>query len=602
MPREKSLETFSESDRRGPVPAFWALCAAVALAAILGRLPAFAAWWTLDDWGLLARAAGLPEAAMSGWPARWLSQHLYWTLTGPLFGLDADAHALVRLLLHAGCAVLTARLARRAGANPAGSLLAGLLLAVSPLSFTPLYWAAGVQELLGAVFALLAIDRWLAGGRPNLWLAVAAAVLSLLAKENGLGLPLFFLALTWAGAGVRLPDKAFAWALNLLLLLAAVGAGALALAHFATGPDDPYALGGWWTMLVNLGVFGWWLASPGPLLAASVSMPMTIAGWLLFALWAAAAVVRWRRGDRVLAATWLAAVLSLGAALPLQGQVHPYLGYLAAAAGAVALGSLVPQRVRLRPLTATFLAVAAAAWGFTSMQARLGARNEMGFPADPVVRATSLSWQACRLLRDLPAGGAPGVPASLTLLQVPVTREAAATSARFGERWVMRSELQTALGGAWGPRLVLPTGAQAHWANALVGSPAGNLVLVEAGTGFKVWGRTANALLYAALTDVGLGHFERARRHLLRAAQLNQETVSFLFDEGQMIIPLEMVLERKREFIDWTAGRLNEEAAGREVGGMQEMFFNLLSVASGRSVEELQAGSRVLAGPDRKDD
>ncbi len=49
---------------------------AVLLAAILGHLPAFGAWWTLDDWNFLGRAAGLTETA-GGFPARFISQQLY---------------------------------------------------------------------------------------------------------------------------------------------------------------------------------------------------------------------------------------------------------------------------------------------------------------------------------------------------------------------------------------------------------------------------------------------------------------------------------------------------------------------------------------------
>ncbi len=131
------------------------------LAAVLGHVPLLGAWWCRDDWGLLARAAGLIEKP-HGLPARWLSQHAYWQLTWPLFGLNPAPHAVVRLLLHGLASLLVARLARRGGLRPAGALLAGLVFAGSPLAFLPLYWAAGIQELLAAALALLAIDRWLA--------------------------------------------------------------------------------------------------------------------------------------------------------------------------------------------------------------------------------------------------------------------------------------------------------------------------------------------------------------------------------------------------------------------------------------------------------
>ncbi len=185
---------------------------AVFVAAVSGRMPALGAWWNLDDWGQLARAAGLDAgAAASGWPARLLSQHIYWDLTWPLFGLNSDAHALLRLALHGLAAVLVVRIAARGGLGPLSRLLAGLVFAASPLAFTPLYWASGIQEILAAVFALAAVERWLAapsqGRRQLAWASVLAA-LSMFSKESALGLPLLFLVFAWLRVGVRLEDKA----------------------------------------------------------------------------------------------------------------------------------------------------------------------------------------------------------------------------------------------------------------------------------------------------------------------------------------------------------------------------------------------------------
>jgi hypothetical protein len=118
----------------------------------------------------------------------------------------------------------------------------------------------------------------------------------------------------------------------------------------------------------------------------------------------------------------------------------------------------------------------------------------------------------------------------------------------------------------------------------------------ETATGLRVWGQTWNALLYAALTDIGLGHFDRARRHLVKAAAINEEVVLFIYDEGQMIIPLAMVLEKKESFIDWTVRQLNHGASPHEVGGLQDMFFHLLSSCTGRSIGELTHGSKLLSG------
>ncbi len=241
---------------------------AVFLAAVLGKLPALGAWWSQDDWGLLGRAAGIVQTGAGEFPARILSQKLWWSLTWPLFHLDPTPHAWCRLLLHGASAVLVLRIGSRAGLKPLAGLTAGLLFAATPLAFTPLYWAAGVQEILAVFFALLAVERWLVGGRTNLLWAVLAAAASIFAKESGLGLPIFFTILLWTGSGVSLRDKSFAWAMCLLLLLIAVIEGVLVVNHFATNSGDPYATGGFIVAISNLGVLGWWLATPGPVFAS----------------------------------------------------------------------------------------------------------------------------------------------------------------------------------------------------------------------------------------------------------------------------------------------------------------------------------------------
>ncbi|MBE0564464.1 MAG: hypothetical protein IH621_00780, partial [Krumholzibacteria bacterium] len=186
-------------------------------------------------------------------------------------------------------------------------------------------------------------------------------------------------------------------------------------------------------------------------------------------------------------------------------------------------------------------------------------------------------------------------PHAVVLLQVPVDAEGARRAAELGERFVAASELQRALGGSLGPNLAGQGRLRVTWANGLMAAPRDALVLCEAADGFRLWGRTPNALLYAALTDVGLGHFERARRHLLRAAALGDEHIAFLYDPGQMVVPLQLVLQNKEAFVDWTVSRLGGDLSAQEVGGLQEMFFNLLSMATGRPVQALAEGSRAVA-------
>jgi len=594
----------------GPAgPRGWLPEIAALTAAIVGRLPTLGAWWNLDDWGQLARAAGLDAGQPgSGWPARWLSQHFYWDLTWSLFGLNSDAHAVMRLVLHGLAAVLVVRIARRSGLGPLSRLVAGLVFAASPLAFTPLYWASGIQELLAAVFALAAVERWLAApsrGRSQLAWATGFTVLSLLSKESGLGLPLFFLVCAWLRVGVRLADKAFAWAMIMLQLLAAVAAGGLVLTHFATGAGEQYATGGLTVGLKNFGVCGWWLMSPGPILASTVSGLMIGAGWLFFGGWAAWGVLQMRRRNPAVLLALVAALLVVAPVLPLQDRLVPYLAYLAVAPLGLLVGSIAQQvrttrlqHLGLPPLLGLFTLVAIA-WGFFGMETRLRNRNELGLVADPVARATALSWQGCRTIQTLRsqpilAAGQADRFTHLALVQPLVDPQTIDLAEQLGERWARRSNMYLALGGTVGPRLMLGPETLVHWANGLTTASTKAVVLCETATGFRLWGRIENALLYAALTDVGLGHFERARGHFNRAAELSGDQIVFIYDEGQMVVPLPLVVKQKEAFIDWTLALLDQNVPPLEVGGLQDLFFNVLSSSTGRSRKDLQAGSRPL--------
>jgi len=582
------------------------------LAAVLGRLPAMGAWWTLDDWGQLARSAGLDTGeVLPALSARWLSQHLYWDLTWPVFGLNSDAHAIVRLLLHGLAAVLVVRLAKRGGLSSLPSLIAGLIFAASPMAFTPLYWASGVQELLAAVFALAAVDRWLAAGeigRRGLVWATIFSLLSMLSKESGLGLPLLFLALAWARAGLRLEDKAFAWAMIMCQLAGAVVAGTLVLEHFATAPGEAYSLGGALLMVSNLFTFGWWLMSPWPILTSHVSLPMSMAGGLLFLAWGVWGVVLARRNQGLVLFALFAALLVLAPSLPLQRRLVPYLGYLAVAPVALLLASIWQALARgskftpdLSPVAVSLLALATAA-GFWGMQLRASHRTELDLLADPVVRATAVSWDACQAFRQLQQPrDVPGVATAelthLTLLQPLVDPTSSALAREMGERWTQPTDLFESLSGTRGPRLILGPEVQVNWANGLTTASSKAMVLCETATGIRYWGPLGNALLYAALTEVGLGHFVRARAHMNRAAELGGDQIMFIFDEGQMVIPMAMVLQQKEAFTDWTLGLIKQGTSRMEVAGLQDQFYNVLSAASGRSVADLTAGSRLIAAP-----
>ena len=578
--------------RGGPKP-IWIQAACLG-AATLGRLPALGAWWNQDDWGLIARAAELAPA-VGGAPARLVSQLLYWRVCYPLFGLNPDPYTWSRLLLHGLAAALTARIAWRAGLPPLAQLLAGLLVAATPLVFTPLYWAAGSQELLAVTLALAAVERWLAGGRCAVVATLVLATGSILAKEAGLGLALLLGILLVGGAGATSAPRRSAIVVLVLIALVAVGESLLVLRRFAVGPADAYAISAL-AVPTNLTAYGWWLASIGPRFAANITLPMAAGGGALWLLWGGWAVVSRNRGDRLPAVALLAALLALAPVLPLVHHAYPYLGYAVAPAGAVTVASLVPRRWPLRTPLALLLVIAAVVTGTAGMQIRLGERTAAGLPADPLVRRTALSHASARTLTTLPwhrHQGADTASATLLLLQPPPDLATAQVADRLGAGWVTGSELYSALAGTVGPRLILSQEFDAEvriaWVNSLQDASDEAIVLVDAGHLWLHWGRSREALLYLALTEVARGQFARARQHLLYAAHRSAQTIPFYYDPDQMLVAPTRVLARKEAFVDYLAAGLQEGYSRHEVSALQEIFFALLSTVTGRSIADLRA-------------
>ena len=155
----------------------------VVTTAILAHAPALNTWWCLDDWGQLARAAGYISSP-DGFPARFISQHLWWRLVWPILGLNAPFHAALRLIIHAAATLAVIRIGRKCGLCSLKQLCGGLLFAATPISFTVLFWASGIQEILAAVFSLWALERWTASGRTNVFLSGFLAICSILSKTT----------------------------------------------------------------------------------------------------------------------------------------------------------------------------------------------------------------------------------------------------------------------------------------------------------------------------------------------------------------------------------------------------------------------------------
>lgn len=546
------------------------------LVAVASRWAVLDSWWCLDDWGQLARAAGLLERETI-LPARWLSQDLWWTLTWPIMGLNALGHTVLRLVLHGFAAVLVARIARQATARTRVGLLAGVFFAATPIAFTILYWASGIQELLAGVLVLAAVERWGFAGRPGrIWWTALFGIGSIFAKESGFGLPILLaLHLWWQGRAACGGAWTQRW-LVVVVLLVAVGVESHAvLSSFATGPDDPYRLGGPLVILGNLGIFGWWLGTPGPVFSSRLTWTIAGTGALLFIAWGVWGGYRWRRGRPLTLTALIAAVLSLGPALALVQQTHPYLAYVAAAALSIALADLVPTRWLRSNRLLVGVTVLVTGLGAFNTAHRLAAQDEHGRPADPVVRAAQLSRRAARAISGQIDTSPGAVPPQLILLQLPLRREEVALAAAKGDRHVTATAQYNALGGTLGPRLLAGPGADVIWANSLLRAPPAARILCETGGGFEAWGDTWHALLYATLFDIVMGHFERARQELRRAVSWNGRLELFIYEPGRFAVSSQFLVQRVQAFDSW----LNEMQGGPDANAELAPQVDLLLAA-----------------------
>lgn len=596
---------------RKPLPAPGRLApGAAGLVAVLGHLPVLGAYWNQDDWGLLARAAKMAPAGLPA--ARLVSQDLYWRLWFPAAGLATQPYAWSRLLLHGGCAYLVARIAARAGLGPLAQWLAGLLFAASAFAFTPLYSASGIQELLGAFFALAALERWLASqnqgldasdhtpemvaGNPELreqappqasWNLVAVlglGILSILAKENGLGLPVLLAALAWNARRRGQQLSRFVWPVITLLAVVAVAEAWLIWNHFDHTANRPYGLGGWSTPLTNLAGYGWWLVSPGPFHVPDPDPLRGAAGGLVWALWTVAALVTWQRGQRWVAACLLGTLLSVAPILVLVRHIAPYYLYLPWAGAGLALVSLLPRRIGLRRSVALGLVICALTWSWLSTTARLRARNSAGQPADPLVLKTAISFEAMQKIAAVPWNQVTPGQRHLILLQVQPPGPLADMAAQLGENWVTGTVLHTSVGGTYGPRLVLQDSVSVTWANTLDRAPTTAFVLVENGAHLRPWGPLPHALLYLSLTEVAHGQFQQAEQHLHRAAVLSSEQMPFYFDPEFMLVSgaaLQLQADRFRKYLaeagtEQPADETSPEMAGSRAA-LRSIFDELMA-------------------------
>jgi len=550
----------------------------VFIVAILTKVFALQSWWCLDDWGQLARGAGY-IGSEDAFPARWLSQQAYWTLTWPIFGDNPAPHALLRIVLHGLASVSLTRIAKSAGLGSTGTLISGLLFAASPIAFTVLIWASGIQELLAGALALFAVERWFAKGpSPVLWVALLGAG-SILSKESGLGVPIL-LAIFLIGNRSRFgPPLASRWISVTILGLLGTLESILVMNHFATGLDDPYRLGGVLVVAGNLGKFGWWLLTQGPVFTGQVSWALAGIGLAFFALWSLWALVALRRKRRLPMATLVAALLSLAPALVLVHQARPYMAYPAMASLALMIGGIWPRRWELGPWTRLLTAAAVVAWGLWGMSTRLDYRDETGGLADPVVRAMEISKVSARFILERIS---PSDPANdLVIYQPPLRNQDIALAERLGETAVQHTEPLAALGSANGLAVLSGRPNGGRWVNSLLNVGPESQVFCETRDGLKAWGTGRDALVYSALLDILVGHDERAVQQLGLAAEIDPNLDTFVFRADVMDVPAKVLQARLAAFL----GRLvtlEPHAAGPQssVPPVYEFVIDLLGKIS----------------------
>ncbi|OLC47127.1 MAG: hypothetical protein AUH68_01535 [Gemmatimonadetes bacterium 13_1_40CM_4_69_5] len=244
----------------------------------------------------------------------------YRPLTVATYALDWSTHSMawfhaVNLMWHVGASVLVAVLARRWAGEAAG-LVAGLVFAVHPVHVEAVANVVGRNELMAAVFTLLAVYAALERGSVG-W-SVAAMAAAVLSKENGAVAP-GLVAWAWL-LGVRPapPRRKLAMfvASWLLLGVAYLGLRWSVLHGFLRGPGNTApvflgedALGIRLTATAALGDVARLLLFPLALSADYSPDHRTAVhrlldarlgfGVLVLSLWALLLVVAWRRGRKV---------------------------------------------------------------------------------------------------------------------------------------------------------------------------------------------------------------------------------------------------------------------------------------------------------------
>ncbi len=376
----------ANSDRTAIVDA--ALYTVVVLA---GYFLVATTWWFQDDWHFLANAMGI--AARDAGLARFVSYEVYWRLFIGLFGASSVGWAATRLVIHFLSALLVRSIAGRLTGQPATGFAVGLLFAASPLAFECLYWASGVVDLLGVLFALLAFALWQRGGWQIGPAVALATVIGVFSKETALALVV--LLGVHAAHGRRASTRELMYVV--VVLVAAVVAVTALQSDMARSGD--YGLAARLAPR-NLALYGYWLIAPPSMLkSVAIHSPTTmVIGALVWFAWAAAGAIQHRHGNRLPAQAGCVALLILLPALLIGDHAVPRYVYAATPAFWVAIAAAVGglNRINLPQKAVAALMAVVFAWSATAYQ--IDARLPSGRPLHRYVAKREISAMAMRVV------------------------------------------------------------------------------------------------------------------------------------------------------------------------------------------------------------
>ncbi len=278
--------------------------AGLVLAAVIVYRGAFGAWYTGDDFSLLALTRLLDNPLWLFVQNHMLSMPYYrplgvtvWWLSERAFGHAAGWHYLFNVLLHATVALVLWRLIADLTRREWPGFAAALVFAVHPLAIGTALWLSDRFDLLATLCGLLALRAaWrfrLATDERGPLVTMVWLLLALLSKEIAFVVVPALCVLWWWPSGPASGTRrvrAAAWLLVPVIIvlvarwnaLGAFGGGSI-LAGKSLLPVALRGLGSWFASMPAYFAFPYWMHASDAILA--VCAAVALAAWLL---------LRWR--------------------------------------------------------------------------------------------------------------------------------------------------------------------------------------------------------------------------------------------------------------------------------------------------------------------